>query len=64
VLRAELVAGSGVPGTVLDDRLTVACGSGAVRLHLLQRAGKVVLSTAELLRGFPVTEGTRLNLPG
>jgi len=61
VLRSEPVTASGAPGTVLDGRLTVACGSGAVRLHLLQRAGKVAMSTAELLRGFPMPPGTRLS---
>ena len=40
VLRSVLAAGSGMPGTVLDDNLTVACGEGAVRLTEVQRAGK------------------------
>ena len=31
---------AGAPGTVLDDRLTVACGEGAVRLVELQHAGR------------------------
>ncbi len=39
-LTAELVDGRGKPGTVLDDRLTVACQEGAVRLTTVQRAGK------------------------
>jgi methionyl-tRNA formyltransferase len=60
VLRSEPVSGHGAPGTVLDERLTVACGSGAVRLHMLQRAGKSVLSAADLLRGFPMPPGTVL----
>lgn len=60
VLRAALVAGSGTPGLVLDDKLTVACGSGAVRLIELQRAGKKPMPAAEVLRGFPIPPGTRL----
>ena len=60
VLRARLADGSGVPGTVLDAALTVACGTGAVALTALQRAGKAPLSAAELLRGRPVPAGTRL----
>jgi methionyl-tRNA formyltransferase len=51
VLRSTLVEGSGTPGAVLDDALTVACGSGAVRLVDLQRAGKKPAKAAEFLRG-------------
>src|SRR4051812_4340833 len=40
VLRCELVDGTGVMGCLLDDRLTVACGAGAIRILELQRAGK------------------------
>ena len=40
ILRCELASGSGVPGTVLDDRLTIACSEGAIRVLDLQRAGK------------------------
>jgi methionyl-tRNA formyltransferase len=45
---------------VLDDRLAVACGSGAVRLLTLQRAGRGAADAAEVLRGFPVAPGSRL----
>lgn len=51
VLRATLVEGNGEPGSVLDDQLTIACGSGAVRLSELQRAGKQPVKAAEFLRG-------------
>jgi methionyl-tRNA formyltransferase len=61
VLTAQVVEGSGAPGTVLDAQLTIACGSGAIRPTLVQRAGKPVMATADLLRGKPVTPGTRLN---
>ncbi|MBM3595941.1 MAG: methionyl-tRNA formyltransferase, partial [Alphaproteobacteria bacterium] len=61
VLAAQVVEGSGAPGKVLDDQLTVACGSGAIRPTLVQRAGKPVLATADLLRGKPVAPGTRLD---
>jgi len=60
VLRTVLTEGTAAPGTVLDDRLTVACGSGAVRFLELQRAGKKPMSAAEVLRGFPIPAGTRL----
>ncbi len=51
VLRSKLAEGTGAPGTVLDDRLAIACGSGAVRLTQVQRAGKGAVSAAEFLRG-------------
>ena len=60
ILYAEPVSGSGKPGTVLDDELTVACGEGALRLLKVQRAGKSVMSAAELLKGFALPRGTQL----
>lgn len=49
------------PGTVLDDRLTVACGPGeAVRITRLQRPGKAPAEADAVLRGFPIPAGSRL----
>jgi len=50
-LRSTLSGASGRPGDVLDDGLTVACGTGALKLVELQRAGKKPVKAAELLRG-------------
>jgi methionyl-tRNA formyltransferase len=60
VLRTTKGEGSGPPGTVLDDRLTVACGEGAVRLVEVQRAGRQPMPVADFQRGTPVPPGTRL----
>jgi methionyl-tRNA formyltransferase len=60
ILYAEPANGSGKPGTLLDDELTVACGDGALRLIKVQRAGKSVMSAAELLKGFALARGTQL----
>lgn len=60
ILYAEPLEGSGAPGTVLDDRLTIACGSGAVRLLKVQRPGKSALAAADLLRGWSLAKGTVL----
>jgi methionyl-tRNA formyltransferase len=60
VLRTTKAEGSGAPGTVLDDRLTIACGEGAVRIFQLQRAGKAPMSAEDFLRGAPVRPGTVL----
>jgi methionyl-tRNA formyltransferase len=60
VLRAVLAKGSGAPGTVLDDVLTIACGEDAVQLLQVQRAGKRPMTAAELLRGFVLPAGARV----
>ena len=60
LLTAELVEGSGPPGEVLDDALTIACGRGALRPVTIQRAGKPAMDAAAFLRGRPVPAGTRL----
>ncbi|MBR0778873.1 methionyl-tRNA formyltransferase [Bradyrhizobium diazoefficiens] len=59
ILRCELAKGSGVPGEVLDDRLTIACGEGAIRILELQREGKARMQAADFLRGVPVTPPMR-----
>jgi methionyl-tRNA formyltransferase len=60
VLRTTRGAGSGPPGTVLDDRLTIACGNGAVRILELQRAGRQAMKADEFLRGTQIVPGTQL----
>ncbi|KIC21168.1 methionyl-tRNA formyltransferase [Leisingera sp. ANG-Vp] len=60
LLASRLAEGQGVPGEVLDDALTVACGEGAVRLLRLQRAGKSAQDPDVFLRGFPLPKGSRL----
>jgi methionyl-tRNA formyltransferase len=60
VLRTTRAPGSGTPGTVLDEELTVACGEGAVRVIELQRAGRQAMGVAEFLRGVPLKSGSRL----
>jgi methionyl-tRNA formyltransferase len=60
VLAAHCVEGSGAPGLVLDAHLTIACGTGALRPSLVQRAGRPAMDTAALLRGRAIAAGTRL----
>lgn len=52
--------GTGTPGTVLDDALLVACGTGALRLTRVQTPGRAALDTPAFLRGHPVPRGTHL----
>lgn len=60
VLRSEPGEGEGPAGTVLDNSLTIACGEGAVRLTVLQRAGRKPVSAAEFLRGFDLPIGAKV----
>jgi methionyl-tRNA formyltransferase len=54
ILHTTKGDGSGQPGRVLDGKLTVACGSGAMRIVELQRAGGKPMLTDEFLRGTPI----------
>ena len=61
VLRALPVSElSGAPGTVLDNALSIACGSGALRILQVQRQGKAPADAEAFLRGFALPAGTRL----
>ena len=55
-----LSEGMGESGGILDDRLTVACGTGAVRLVEVQRAGGKPAAAQEFLRGAKIEKGTKL----
>jgi len=59
-LRSTLAPGAGAPGALLDDRLTIACGQGAVRLTEVQRAGKKPMPADEFLRGVQLRAGITL----
>jgi methionyl-tRNA formyltransferase len=58
--RAEIVSGSGKPGTILEDDFTIACGNKALRPIEIQRSGKPSMQREELLRGLRVNKGTVL----
>ncbi|MDL2351760.1 MAG: methionyl-tRNA formyltransferase [Pseudomonadota bacterium] len=60
ILAAQVVAREGAAGTTLDDQLTIACGHGALRPTLIQRAGRPAMKVEELLRGRAVPAGTKL----
>ena len=59
ILRCELAKGSGEPGAVLDDQLTIACGEDAIRIIELQREGKARMQAADFLRGVPLRAGAK-----
>lgn len=63
VLFSELTdhATVAVPGALIDDRLSVACGDGrVVRLLRLQKPGGKPLAAREFLAGSPLPEGALL----
>ena len=60
LLAAEPAEGGGGAGTVIDERLAIACGEAAIRPTLLQRAGHKPLALDEFLRGYAIAPGTRL----
>jgi methionyl-tRNA formyltransferase len=60
---AEAQAPNVPPGTVIDDRLAIACGNGVLRPLRLQRPGRGALEADAFLRGFPIPAGTLLPCP-
>ncbi|MBF0563354.1 MAG: methionyl-tRNA formyltransferase [Alphaproteobacteria bacterium] len=69
VLEAVLLPGgtfpnAGLPGTILDERLTVACCDGALRLLVVQRPGKGPVAAEAFLRGYALSRDTKLRVTG
>ncbi len=60
ILSATPADAAGTPGTVLDNALTVACGSQAIKLTKIQLPGKAALGADAFLRGHKIPAGTRL----
>jgi methionyl-tRNA formyltransferase len=60
ILRTTKGSGEEQPGRVLDDKLTIACGTGSVRLVEVQRAGGKPMLADEFLRGMPITRASVL----
>ncbi len=61
ILRAKPADDTGTIGTVLDDRLTIGCGSGSIRFLQLQKAGGNAMSAQDFLRGNPVESGLEIS---
>jgi methionyl-tRNA formyltransferase len=57
--RVAAIEGSGPPGTVIDQALTIACGHGAIRVLEGQRAGRAVMTGEELQRGAQLPPGAK-----
>lgn len=63
VLRSQNVSGKAKPGTVIDERFTIACLEGAVQILEVQRSGKRPMSVLEFLRGCPIKQGSNITQP-
>ncbi|MEJ7926308.1 methionyl-tRNA formyltransferase [Sphingobium sp. AN641] len=61
VLAAHVEAHAGEPGVLIDHSLLIGCGHHAIRPTLIQRAGKGAMSVGELLRGFDMPAGGRVD---
>ena len=61
ILAAQIEHEDGAPGEMLDDALLIGCGHGAIRPTLIQRAGKAAMSPEEMLRGFDMPAGSRVD---
>ena len=59
ILEADVVAGDFAPGVVADSALTIGTAAGGLRPTRVQRAGKPVMATADLLRGWAIVPGMR-----
>ena len=58
---AALMASAPAPGTVLDDRLTIACGTGCLRIERIQKPGRAMMDREAFLRGTKLDKGMRLD---
>ena len=61
ILAAHVEEHDGTPGELLDNSLLIGCGHGAIRPTLIQRAGKGAMSPGELLRGYDMPAGSRVD---
>ncbi|KMS57366.1 methionyl-tRNA formyltransferase [Sphingobium cupriresistens] len=61
ILAAHVEHHGGPAGELLDDSLLIGCGHDAIRPTLIQRAGKAAMSPGELLRGYEMPAGSRVD---
>ena len=61
ILAAHVEHHAGAAGQMLDDSLLIGCGHDAIRPTLIQRAGKGAMSPGELLRGYDMPAGSRVD---
>ena len=60
VLKAKVSSKNGKSGCVLDENLTIGCGTNSVQILELQRQGKKRQTTKEFLLGKKINKGIAL----
>ena len=61
VIEVDFSNLSGNPGLVLDNKLTIGCGSNSLRILQIQRQGKNVQKTGDFLIGSKIRKGITLS---
>lgn len=61
ILAAHVEEIGGPAGELIDNSLLIGCGHGSIRPTLIQRAGKGAMSPGELLRGYDMPAGSRVD---
>jgi len=61
IIKAKQVVSKGMPGTILDDKLTIACSKNAIQVLEIQKEGKQKITADEFLRGNTIKTGQSLN---
>ena len=61
IIKAKQVISKGMPGTILDDKLTIACSKNAIQIIELQKEGKQKIKADEFLKGNKIKTGQSLN---
>tara|TARA_Y200000002_G_C22667615_1_gene658631 strand:- start:1706 stop:2248 length:543 start_codon:yes stop_codon:yes gene_type:complete len=57
IWKAKIVKESGIPGTVLNDKLTIACSEKSIKILEIQREGKGKHLTDQFLLGNKIKKG-------
>ena len=61
IIKAKKVIGEGMPGTILNDKFTIACSKNAIQIIELQKEGKQIIKADEFLKGNKIKTGQSLN---
>ncbi len=61
VIKAIEIKKSGEAGTILDDKMTIACAKNAIQILELQKEGKKPMMVNEYLKGNEINIGQRIN---
>jgi methionyl-tRNA formyltransferase len=60
ILEATTGVARATPGSIVDDLLQIACGTGSIRPAIIQKAGKPAMDLKSFLNGTQIPAGTVL----